>query len=183
MRFTADTVVITVVIFLSALTLSFCIYVFWIINTGTALLSVSDSIQVISTLILVVSILIAFYSSQNAFKGLKNQIWLSVFSEYTKRYSDIIIELPVEASNTERSALPAFRNEIMGLMRAYYDLCSEQYYLYRAGRIDSQTWGLWSKGFTYTIRLPTFRDAWDLIKGEAYDDDFIKYVETHQAIV
>jgi len=135
----------------------------------------------VSTAILVISIIIAYYFSSKTLKEIKNQMWISIFSEYTKRYSEIIRELPNIASNPNLSALNKSSkqdtNKIMGLMRAYFDLCSEEYYLHRTGRIDSKTWSLWEKGLVYTVRLPTFVDAWKSIKREGYEKAFVDYID------
>lgn len=141
----------------------------------------SDWIQLVSTAILVVSIIIAYYFSSKMLKEIKDQMWISIFSEYTRRYSEIIRDLPDAASDPQISALnKASRHEkdkIMGLMRAYFDLCSEEYYLHKTGKIDRKTWSLWEKGLVFTARLPTFVDAWKLIKVEGYDEAFVEYID------
>jgi hypothetical protein len=148
---------------------------------GCNILTVSDVIQIVSTAILVVSIIIAYYFSSKTLKEVRDQMQISVFSEYTMRYSEIIRDLPDAASNEKLSALEEAsqeeKNRIMGLMRAYFDLCSEEYYLNKMGRIDQETWSRWERGLFYTVRLATFVDAWESIRKEAYEKDFLNYMD------
>lgn len=149
------------------------------------MVTVSEWVQIISTSFLITSIAAAFYFSYKTLREIRNQLWISTFSDYTKRYSEIICQLPDAASDPKNSLLADIskidKDKLMGLMRAYYDLCSEEYYLYTHGKLDSDTWALWEKGLVFTIRLPTFRDAWKTIKMEGYDEDFISYVKMKTA--
>jgi hypothetical protein len=144
-------------------------------------LTVSDWIQLLSTLVLVASILVSYYFSAKTLKQIKDQIMVSVFMEYTQRYAAIIRELPDSVSSPDCSVLKTLskqeKDKVMGLMRAYFDLCAEEFYLYEMGKIDFKTWKQWERGIIYTVRLPTFREAWNIIKIEGYDEKFLKYIQ------
>jgi hypothetical protein len=115
--------------------------------------------------------------------GIREQLWLATFTEYTRRYSDIMDSLPFEArqptarwdldqvTTTERAAA-------LGVMRRYLNLCSEEHYLVTRGKIDHQTWAIWTSGIRDTVRLPWFPDAWTILRSEyASVPDFCEFMD------
>lgn len=144
-------------------------------------LTLSDLLQIATTLALSAAVIVSFYFSSRTLREIRNQQRISIFSEYTGRFSYIIRELPYSAFDTKASALKTLskdeRGRTMALVSSYFDLCSEEYYLSKLGKVDSETWSLWERGLVHTVRLPTFRDVWKKIKTEKYDESFIKYMD------
>jgi hypothetical protein len=104
-------------------------------------------------------------------KGIREQLWLATFTEYTGRFSAIMDALPFEARQpTGKYALdqlqPADRNKVLGVMRRYLNLCSEEHYLVGRGKIDDETWAIWTAGIGDTVRLPWFHEAWTALRNE-----------------
>ena len=59
---------------------------------------------------------------------------LAFFSEYTKRYQDIILNFPeniIDDNFKFDSLSKVERDKTMRYMRVYFDLCSEEYFLYK----------------------------------------------------
>ena len=78
-----------------------------------------------------------------ALKGVRDQLWLQMFSDYTRRYHEIVRDLPSESRDPEgtfdfESLDGAKRGDILNAVRGYLNLCSEEYYLYRRGRIEKK---------------------------------------------
>jgi hypothetical protein len=67
-------------------------------------------------------------------------------------------------------------------MRLYFNLCSEELYLHRRGRIDHETWNIWEKGIRGSAGDPFFASTWRLLSPEyeSYPDfcDFMNGVVT-----
>jgi hypothetical protein len=106
-------------------------------------------------------------------RGIRDQLWMTTFAEYTRRYSEIMDVLPFEArrpggSFTLNGLQAQERERVLGAMRKYLNLCSEEFYLHAKGRIDRDTWAIWKTGIRDTIRLPCFQGAWTLLRPE-YD--------------
>ncbi len=102
------------------------------------------------------------------------------FSIYTQRYQDIVINLPIGLESSEFS-LNSFndekKEEILRWIRAYFDLCSEEYHLNKDGFIDNKIWKLWDAGMKDSLRKPAFIEAWKLIQiNNYYDSNFAEYV-------
>jgi len=110
-------------------------------------------------------------------KGIRRQLWLQTFSEYTRRYSEIMDGLAFEArrpgGHFDFNQLPsAEREQTLGVMRRYFNLCSEEQYLHKRGTLDNATWAIWRTGIMDTVSMPCFPDAWKVLRQEyrCYDD-------------
>lgn len=109
---------------------------------------------------------------------------MNFFSIYTQRYQDIVINLPIGLESKEFS-LDSFsdekKEEILRWIRAYYDLCSEEYHLNKDGLISNKIWKLWNAGMRDSLKKPAFIEAWNLIQiNDYYDSDFADYVVSIQ---
>jgi len=118
-----------------------------------------------------------------ALRGVRNQLWLQTFSEYTRRYAEIVRDLPTEArsptGNWELSSTDAETSEtVLRAARSYLNLCSEEFYLHSRGRIDKETWAIWRLGMEETFRLPWMRTSWRSLRDEySYFGPFCEFVE------
>ena len=62
-------------------------------------------------------------------------------------------------------------------MRAYFDLCSEEYYLYKKNDIDKNTWKEWESGIKFALSKPAFQQAWKKISNDTkFYSEFNKFV-------
>lgn len=115
--------------------------------------------------------------------GIRAQLWLMTFSEYTRRYSDIVKSLPPDARRpgpaVELGKLPVeLRDGLLTAMRSYFNLCSEELFLHIQRRIDETTWKIWETGMRDTSTLPYFRAAWAELRGEyQFYPEFQRFVD------
>jgi hypothetical protein len=104
-------------------------------------------------------------------RGIQNQLWLQMFTEYTRRYSEVMAGIPFEASGigapAELSTLEEDqRKAVIGGMRRYFNLCSEEFYLHQKERVDGETWGIWQSGIQASTRGPFFASSWRYLRAE-----------------
>ena len=59
-------------------------------------------------------------------------------------------------------------------MRLYFDLCSEEYHLWRKGLIPNKVWDMWVEGMQITTNRPIYKMAWKELSAE-YNKDFERY--------
>lgn len=102
----------------------------------------------------VVGVLASLGAVAVSLRGLRDQLWLQTFAEYTRRYSDIVRELPSEARRPGGSFVfeelePDEQGRMLNIARAYLNLCSEEYFLHSRGRIDDETWSIWREGMVH----------------------------------
>jgi len=84
---------------------------------------------------------------------------MQTFLTYTQRYQDILINLPigVESDNFSIENLEEKEREhILRWIRAYFDLCSEEYFLNKNKLLDENAWQLWESGMTHSLKKPAF---------------------------
>lgn len=112
----------------------------------------------------------------------KKQLQLNFFADYTKRYQEIILNFP-ESINEENCKIESLDKEIkdktLRYMRAYFDLCSEEYYLWKKGNIDNDTWKEWESGIKFAFSKPAFKQAWEVLRLDTiYYGEFTKFVNS-----
>ncbi len=113
-------------------------------------------------------------------RNFKKQLQLSFFADYTKRYQEIILNFPesINEKDFDISKLePNDRDRTLRYMRAYFDLCSEEYYLWRKGNIDDNTWKEWESGIKFAFSKPAFQQAWSTLTFDTiYYGEFSAFV-------
>jgi hypothetical protein len=112
------------------------------------------------------------------------QALVGYLSEYTKRYQEIVINLPEEINEpTFDMANHPDRKATMRFMRAYIDLCYEEWFLHNGNYLGEELWGIWSDGIATAMSKTAFRDAWDVIKADSkYDHAFTSFLSQLAAV-
>jgi hypothetical protein len=103
------------------------------------------NIESITMLGVLITLLLFVFETRNKNKTQK----LNLFAEYTKRYQKIMLHFPesLHHPNFDYDKLNAEqKDEILRYMRAYFDLCSEEYDLHQQKVIDKKVWENWKEG-------------------------------------
>lgn len=120
-------------------------------------------INIIQLFLLIAAVGTIIFNQYNENKRHK----LQFFTEYTRRYQDIILRMPEDPSD------PQF----LKYMQLYFGLCSEEFYLYKKGLIDKNVWDLWVDGMALTMKKRSFKTAWQGHLAQHYnDDDFLHFI-------
>ena len=115
-------------------------------------------------------------------RGLRRQLLIQTFADYTKRYQEIILNFPenINEPNFDMSSQKDV-DKTMRYMRAYFDLCWEEFYLHENKLIDEKVWSTWKDGMHFAFSKEAFRQAWVKIKKDThYATQFVKLVEDAQ---
>lgn len=88
---------------------------------------------------------------------------------FAKEYRELTSKLPTmallgEALNDEEYA------KCIDEMYHYFDLCNQQAFLRKAGRISDKTWTFWHDGMASNLKRPAFERAWAEIAARANGD-------------
>lgn len=112
-------------------------------------------------------------------RSLRKQLLIQTFSDYTKRYQDIVLHFPEEINQMDFDlSSRGDRSQVMRYMRAYYDLCFEEFDLSRRKLIDRKVWDSWRDGMEFAFSKPAFQQAWEQIKADTrYPEEFNSLVE------
>lgn len=125
----------------------------------------------IAAIIELLAVIIGVIGIFAGFKSVNNQMFIQIFSDYTKRYSEIMDLVPHNArSSTKLSDLNSSEQEkFVKAIRKYMNLCSEELFLANTGRLDPETWEMWKTGIEATLNdYPSFGEVWEQLKPE-YD--------------
>jgi len=115
----------------------------------------------IGDLVTFATAVIAGFALWSQIKGVNQQLFIQNYSEYTKRYQDIILQFP-ERINEVDYALLANKGEYektMRAMRQYFDLCFEEYFLNKHNKLDTIIWKPWQSGMLFAFSKTAFGTA------------------------
>lgn len=73
-----------------------------------------------------------------------------LFTEYAKRYQDIVLHLYSDPQNKG------------AYHRLYFDLCSEEYYLHSKNLLPKDIWGKWEYGMKLMLKKEPLRNSWKM---------------------
>ena len=110
---------------------------------------------------------------------LSRQIKLQSFTDYTKRYQEIVLHLP-EDINEHGFVLRDHKDyqQTMRYMRAYFDLSYEEWFLSGRKLIDARFWRVWRVGIKTAMARPAFQQAWKIIKKDSrFGDEFGEFID------
>lgn len=144
-----------------------------------------ETIQVITLICTIIMAVASIWCVKIAVEHFSKQLKWSLFADYTKRYQEIILQFPENINESTFSFQDLKRDDkevydkTMRYMRAYFDLCSEEYWLHVRGRIDKETWEEWQQGMLFAFSKTAFRNAWKIIDLDTiYYPDFTSFVTT-----
>lgn len=136
---------------------------------------IQDNLELVIGVITLVCLIAQIYI-------LNKQLKLSFFSEYTKRYQEIILGLPTDINDAEfdyDNLSIEERNHVLKYMRVYFDLCSEEYYLHRYKSLDKSVWRNWEEGIIHSMSRRAYKDAWMIInESHFYNGAFASWMES-----
>ena len=139
-------------------------------------LTVGNWIQLVIAILYGGTIVATLYVSMREIRNVNEKVLMQTkkmfFAEYTKRYQEIIINMP---DNVFAGTAP-INDTTLKYMRLYYDLCSEEFHLYNEGLVPKDVWDNWVEGMRITTNLQLYRQCWDRLKGQ-YNEEFWKYFE------
>lgn len=86
-----------------------------------------------------------------------------------KEYRDIAATLPVKALLGEALSDEEQAESFEEFYR-YLDLCNQQAFLKKAGRVTGKTWDFWRDGIASNLSRPAFAKAWSEISQRSNGD-------------
>lgn len=102
----------------------------------------------------------------------RKQRKLQMYADYTRRYQDIFMKMPDDIYD----GTAAIDERTKKYMRFYFNLCSEEYHLWKNKNVKKGVWEMWVEGMQIETEREIFHKAWDVIKKE-YNPDFRNYFE------
>ncbi|RJQ48993.1 MAG: hypothetical protein C4528_01510 [Gammaproteobacteria bacterium] len=140
----------------------------------------SDWISLGSAVATFLGVVVAAVAIWVQIRKLNEQLMLQHFADYTKRYQEIILQFPenINEASFVLASHPDY-SRTMRQMRAYFDLCFEEWYLNQRKLLDKEIWNVWKSGMEAALSKPAFKQAWAQIKKDTnFGVAFEQYVES-----
>lgn len=137
----------------------------------------SDIISLFSAIATLLGVAVALGALYLQLRKMNQQLQIQQFSDYTKRYQEIVLRFP-ENINRKDFSLEALSvdeyRSVMRNMRAYFDLSFEEWHLNQRGFLHAETWQVWRGGMKTAMGKAAFVAAWEKIRldtefGEPFD--------------
>lgn len=106
--------------------------------------------ETIATLVVGIS---AFYIGLIQLKSTNDEFRKNLFFEFNRRY-DQLNDVLNEIHAMHKKELSEYRYEHGKVINDYLNLCSEQFYWYKKGRIDNSVWEYWFSGMKFHFQNP-----------------------------
>lgn len=129
-------------------------------------------VQIVSALIYAAALIISIKQIRNDNKLASQQSQNNFFAEYTRRYHDIVLAMPDEFF--ESVAKP--EGKTLKYIQLYFDLCSEEFQLYKTKMIPDDIWENWVEGMAITAEESVYKLSWEKLK-KNYNKDFRIFME------
>jgi hypothetical protein len=139
------------------------------------IMSTSDVLSFIAIVIASISI---FLQRKDAGK----QLLVANFSAYTKRYQELLEKFPaciVDKSFNMSKLSKEQREVVLRYMWIYFELCYEEFFLYKQKFIPQDVWKAWKAGMASSFSRPSFQQSWQLIKNyNHFPSDFTNFIDS-----
>lgn len=136
-----------------------------------------------SDIIATVALVSSFFSIWIQDRGVRKQLLVANISEYTKRYQEIILNLPknviFDDFNLESLDVEE-QDKILRYMWIYFDLCYEEFSIYKDLKLINKTlWRRWKSGMASSFNKPAFQQSWYLISNNTtYPQPFVNFINS-----
>jgi hypothetical protein len=141
-------------------------------------MELGDIIQFLMLIASTAAIIVSAWMSRVTIKSsmdmVKEQNQIQMFAEYTKRYQEIIINMPKSVYNGS----DVINEDVLRYMQLYFNLCSEEYDLWTKEAISPDVWEKWLFGIRSTMRSNlVYQKAWDIEKDNySANPEFIQFI-------
>ena len=113
-------------------------------------------------------VVLAGYAIWTQLRLFKRQVHMNVYLAFTDRYRDIVARIP-HVFVGEKSK-PKLTTEEESALRAYFDLCYEEFILRSEDAIPPFAWPIWERGMRIAFTRPLIQQGWELVGDTSYFD-------------
>lgn len=114
---------------------------------------------IIALIISVLTIAITIWNVSRTNQLTKKNHQSIIFSEYTGRYHDIILRMPLSMFLHSCQFTP----EVRKYLTTYFNLCGEEFRLHKIEDILEDIWRNWGDGMRITTKPPIYHTGWKIL--------------------
>ena len=89
--------------------------------------------------------------------------------DFAKEYRELASKLPIKAFLGDAFSNADIKKHL-DEMYHYFDLCNEQAFHFKSGRISRKTWNFWLDGISSNMCRPAFSRAWNVVASRSNND-------------
>ena len=128
---------------------------------------------VVALLSMMLTAVVAIFQMRKTARQAMQQNRIAIFSEYTRRYHDIIHQWPEDIFN----GTAELNERTTKYLRLYFDLCSEEFYLsQQKDLLPVDVWQYWQDGMKIMMQNELYQKCWQKLKHE-YNREFQEFIE------
>lgn len=148
-------------------------------------MELKELIQIIGIIIPTIGVVIACISIYVELRKTNNHFQRQNLNEFTKRYSDIIYNIPEKLLIEDLSSIDLKKEEpeeyykVLREMRRYFDMCFDEYHLGKNKHISDETFSIWKGGMKKAMTRKIFKESWIVLKEDSeYGKEFEVFIDT-----
>ena len=135
-------------------------------------MSTIETVKFFAEIAVITGVFVAIITFVVDFRKQRKISQLTLFADYTKRYQEILLHLPENLTDDT-----VLTDEQKRYLRAYFDLCSEEYFLHTKKHLDGKVWEEWKVGMKVAFSKQVIVNYWRA-KAKSPYEDFNKFVES-----
>ena len=103
---------------------------------------------------------------------------LNFYTYFWNRFDKILENLPSDFfdENFDFSSVQN-QEQLKRTIRSYFQMCSQEYYLYKKGKISHEIWTEWENGMKYFFNIPSIIEHYETLGASVTHQDFQDYVQ------
>lgn len=131
-----------------------------------------DLAQIVTLILSIIAIIISVWNVTRTNTLTKANHQSIIFSDYTRRYQSLIQAMP----NKLFPCGDVLGPDVAKYMSLYFDLCSEEFWLYSNDYIPNEIWKNWVEGMKLTTRNQIYHTAWKVLS-QTYHEKFVNFMD------
>ena len=138
-----------------------------------------NTLVAVAEVALLVHILIDIRRNRADMRQRQRSERLQFYAYFWNRFDRLLDEFPLRVFEPDFTLDEAEdRETLMVNMRSYFNLCAQEYFMYRQGVIEEEIWHNWEVGLIHCMNLPAFREAYFKLNAMSAYRDFHDWLST-----
>ncbi len=130
-----------------------------------------------------VSVVLGFVGLIITVNNYRKQLNVQILMKYTERYERILDGFPEDGLDArfDSEALPPESRALTLCILKYLNLCSEEFYLWKNGYLETKIWRIWEVDLKRMVASPLVKREWLHLRKEFVSHPlFLRFVESVQ---
>ena len=138
-----------------------------------------NTLVAVAEVALLVHILIDIKRNRADMRQRQRSERLQFYAYFWNRFDRLLDAFPLRVFEQDFTLDEAEDEEtLMVNMRSYFNLCAQEYFMYRQGVIEEEIWHNWEVGLIHCMSLPAFREAYFKLNAMSAYREFHDWLST-----